>query len=161
VGPRTPQLVTANDFGEQQDEQQGGVDDGCSEGEEIVILLGDELPDFVNKKPKSDARQHRADYRCPSVLHHQGHGAGEEQRQSAPERMGEVERRATDLRIAGEHEEQAGHGNGQRAAHQNDHHQPGRTIRDDDEWVRGGSRIGACRSGVLCRRFGGSHHVLL
>ncbi|CCF82990.1 hypothetical protein NITHO_1750005 [Nitrolancea hollandica Lb] len=80
--------------------------------EEVVIVAGDELPQFIDKGAEPDAADDRRDAFAVVSQYRQRENERREHQQSTPQHVGDVQPTATELRVAGRREERPDHQDG-------------------------------------------------
>jgi hypothetical protein len=93
------------------------VDDGCRQGKEVVVPRRDELADLVHEQAHADPGAAGRQLQGPPVGPQQLDHHRDDEQQTAPERVGEVERAAADPRVAGGGQEQSRDGDGDDERH--------------------------------------------
>ncbi len=88
--------------GNQKENDQHRVDECNRRLKEIVVVLGDEFPKLINEGTEAGPAD---DHRCgfPDITREDDqHPEGDHHAQSTPQHVGDMERRVSDLRIAGQ-----------------------------------------------------------
>src|SRR5450759_3674394 len=99
-------------------EQEKAVDNRRGGRIEVIVVACNELPDFVYEQTGAHPAQHTRHGIGPTVCEDQWQERGDEQKQSAPEDVRDVERAVAQLRIARQGQEQAHQNDGRRKAEQ-------------------------------------------
>jgi hypothetical protein len=90
------------DHQEEHDEDE--VDDRGGRPEEVIVVLGDELPELVDEEAEADPAEDRRHVPSPPVDPDQREPDGHQHEQTAPEEMGDVNAPPAQLRIVGQPE---------------------------------------------------------
>src|SRR5205807_7361343 len=95
-----------------EEQDQEAVDKRDGGLEEVVVVFGDELAEFVDEQPEAGSANQRRQPLAPFADHGQQEHERNEHEQSAPEHVGDVKSASTHARKAGHTEKQARQQNG-------------------------------------------------